>query len=172
MWRRRKQKLRRVFRGSDLATHQAFAMPQTDTLIGGRGYPRPQLVRKQWTSLNGRWDFAIDSDGVWQAPRDVTWKETIEVPFAPETPASGVNCTGFFRACWYRRQITPPRAKSGERLLLHFGAVDYRAKVWVNDWLAGSHEGGYTPFTLDVTALCAAEKIVVVVQAEDDPVEL
>jgi len=147
-------------------------MPQHDTLIAGRGYPRPQLVRKAWTSLNGAWEFAIDPDGAWQHPRQVNWSEIIEVPFAPETPASGINCTGFFRVCWYRRTITPPPLKNGERLLLHFGAVDYSATVWVNDWLAGTHEGGYTPFTIDLTSLCPADKLVIILQAEDDPVEL
>jgi beta-galactosidase/beta-glucuronidase len=147
-------------------------MPQPDTFIGGRGYPRPQLVRKEWTSLNGSWEFAIDPDGAWQQPRQVNWTEIIEVPFSPETPASGVNCTGFFRVCWYRREVTPPPMKKGDRLLLHFGAVDYRATVWVNDWLAGMHEGGYTPFTIDLTPLCPCEKLVIIVQAEDDPVEL
>src|SRR5262252_3128411 len=148
-------------------------MPHTDTALkGGRGYPRPQLVRNAWTSLNGRWDFAIDPDGVWRQPSDVEWTRMLEVPFAPETPASGINFTGFFRVCWYRREIAPPPMKPGERLLLHFGAVDYRATVWVNDWLAGTHEGGYTPFTIDITSLCNFSKLVLVVQAEDDPVEL
>src|SRR5215471_10242524 len=67
-------------------------MPHTDTALkGGRGYPRPQLVRNPWMSLNGRWDFAIDADGVWRQPSDVEWTRMIEVPFAPETPASGIN---------------------------------------------------------------------------------
>jgi beta-galactosidase/beta-glucuronidase len=148
-------------------------MSQTDAaLISGRGYPRPQLVRKDWTSLNGTWDFAMDPDGVWRQPADVEWTKTIHVPFAPETRASGINFTGFFRVCWYRRDIVPPPMKPGERLLLHFGAVDYRATIWVNDWLAGTHEGGYTPFSIDITSFCNFSKLVIVVQAEDDPVEL
>jgi beta-galactosidase/beta-glucuronidase len=147
-------------------------MPYIDTLIGGRGYPRPQLTRKQWISLNGSWEFAIDPEGLIQQPRDVRWSERIDVPFAPETQASGIHCTGFFRMCWYRREVTPPPMKKGERLLLHFGAVDYRTKVWVNDWLAATHEGGYTPFTVDITSLCSSSTLVIVVQAEDDPVEL
>jgi len=173
MPRGHKQKLRRVLAVDRiLRLINRPKMPQTDALLGGRGYPRPQLVRKNWSSLNGRWDFAIDPDGLWMHPRDVQWKETIEVPFAPETQASGVNCTGFFRACWYRRSIATPAMKHGERLLLHFGAVDYNAKVWVNDWLEGTHEGGYTPFTIDLTPLCNVSTLTVVVQAEDDPVEL
>jgi len=147
-------------------------MTQSQIQIGGRGYPRPQLVRKGWTSLNGAWDFALDPDGTWQHPSDVEWTKTIQVPFAPETRASGINHTGFFRVCWYRRVVTPPAMKPGERLLLQFGAVDYHATVWINDWLAGTHEGGYTPFTIDITSLCGVERLEIVVQAEDDPVEL
>jgi beta-galactosidase/beta-glucuronidase len=149
-------------------------MLQNDStpLLSGRGYPRPQLVRKDWISLNGAWDFAFDPDGLWQQPSEVEWTRTIQVPFAPETRTSGINYTGFFRVCWYRREISPPSMKSGERLLLHFGAVDYRASVWVNDWLAGTHKGGYTPFTIDITPFATAPRLVIVVQAEDDPVEL
>jgi len=65
-----------------------------------RGYPRPQLYRDGWQSLNGTWDFALDRDAVWSDPREVAWQTQIVVPFAPEAPASGINETGFFRACW------------------------------------------------------------------------
>jgi len=139
----------------------------------GRGYPRPQLVRDRWLSLNGAWDFAIDTDGVWTLPRHVEWSLSINVPFAPEAPASGVNDTSFFHACWYRRAITVPDCPLDGRLLLHFGAVDYCASVWVNDQLAGHHRGGYTPFSFDITPLVdRSGSIVVVVRAEDDPHDL
>ena len=72
---------------------------------GDRGYPRPQLVRAEWTSLNGPWDFALDPDCGWDEPAEVAWSGTIVVPFAPETPASGIGDTGFFPACWYRRIV-------------------------------------------------------------------
>src|SRR5919112_4216634 len=72
-----------------------LGMPQLDY---SRGYPRPQLVRDNWTSLNGRWDFAIDFDGVTDNPREVEWDQTIVVPFAPETSASGIGNTELFRA--------------------------------------------------------------------------
>lgn len=136
-------------------------------------YPRPQLVRRDWTNLNGEWDFAIDADAVWQTPSQVKWKRTIRVPFAPETPASGVHDTGFYQQIWYRRTFTPPRLRRNDRLILHFGAVDYHARVWVNGRLAAEHEGGYTPFSADITHLLGTTKSPTIeVCAADDPHDL
>ena len=89
-------------------------------------YPRPQLVRTDWTNLNGAWDFAIDAEAEWTRPDQVGWNATIEVPYTPETPASGIGDTGFYRACWYRRAIEVPASEAGARQILHFGAVDYQ----------------------------------------------
>ena len=140
---------------------------------GTRGYPRPQLVRAHWLSLDGSWDFHIDHDGRLERPRDVPWDQTIQVPFAPETRASGIGDTGFYRACWYRRSFDPPPLEPAERLLLHFGAVDHRARVWVDGAFAGDHVGGYTPFELDITDLVAQDgPTTLVVHAEDDPGDL
>lgn len=138
------------------------------------GYPRPQLVRGGWLSLNGAWDFALDPEALWRAPADVRFDRTIEVPFSPETPASGVGEAGFFRACWYRRTVPVPALEDGARLLLHFGAVDHAATIWVDGRLAGEHCGGYTPFRFDVTELVApsAAAFELVVRAEDDPQDL
>src|SRR5437870_2460130 len=108
----------------------------TDQLQLGRGYPRPQLCRTDWLSLDGEWQFAIDAAGVWSVPDEVVWHGRIRVPFAPEAPASGVHETRFFRSCWYRRSIPTPDLRDGQRLLLHFGAVDHLATVWLNDRLA------------------------------------
>ena len=72
----------------------------------GRGYPRPQLRRKTWFSLNGEWEFAVDPPGAWRVPGDVQWQGRIRVPFSPETEASGVHTPGFTGACWYRRHVT------------------------------------------------------------------
>ena len=139
----------------------------------GRGYPRPQLVRNRWLSLNGAWDFAIDADDHWSLPREVDWSSAINVPFAPEAPASGIGDTSFFRACWYRRAITLPDSQPDTRVLLHFGAVDYCASVWVNGQLAGHHRGGYTPFSFDITPLVSDTGLVeIIVRAEDDPQDL
>jgi len=139
----------------------------------GRGYPRPQLVRGDWTSLNGTWEFALDPESRWSVPGEVVWNSSILVPFSPETEASGIGDFGFYCACWYRRRVPRPELSPGERLLLHFGAVDYAATVWVNGTRAAFHEGGYTPFTIDVTdTLQDRDAIEIVVRAEDDPADL
>lgn len=138
------------------------------------GYPRPQLRREGSINLNGPWLFAIDAEGRWSSPGDVRWEATIEVPFAPETAASGIGDTSMFRACWYRRAVRVARPADGRRLLLHFGAVDYAATVWVNGHRAATHEGGYTPFSADITDLLerTGETQTIVVRAEDDPRDL
>ena len=90
----------------------------------GRGYPRPQLRRREWYSLNGDWEFAIDRDGLADHPSAVEWRSTIQVPFSPETPASGIGDTGFYRQCWYRRQVRIPPLAAGQRLCLRLAAVE------------------------------------------------
>ncbi len=75
---------------------------------GARGYPRPQLRRDTWFSLNGEWEFALDPAGVHCTPAEVEWTSRIQVPFSPETPASGIGDTSFYRTCWYRRELELP----------------------------------------------------------------
>lgn len=148
--------------GSDLAALDTFT-----------GYPRPQLRRAGWHSLDGGWDFALDPEALWRSPDQVEWKATIEVPFSPETPASGIGEDGLFRACWYRRQANIPAPAPAKRVLLHFGAVDYRATVWFNGCRVMRHEGGYTPFYCDVTDhIDPSGTQVIDVCAEDDPLDL
>ncbi|HEX5068827.1 MAG TPA: glycoside hydrolase family 2 TIM barrel-domain containing protein [Vicinamibacterales bacterium] len=130
------------------------------------------LRRDEWVSLNGTWQFAIDPDGLLEDPQAVQWNAGIQVPFAPETPASGVRDTSLFKACWYRRAVPAPNVPLDHRLLLHFGAVDYCATVWANGRLVGRHEGGYTPFTCDITGLALGGVLDVIVRAEDDPGDL
>ena len=120
------------------------------------GYPRPLMERPEWTNLNGTWDFAIDADAQWTSPTEVPWDRRIVVPFSPETKLSGIHETGFYRAVWYRREIETPDLSDGQRLIIHFGAVDYSATVWINGHIAGKHEGGYTPFRFDITDLISA----------------
>lgn len=147
------------------------------SLVGSHAYPRPQLRRQEWLSLNGMWDFATDVNGALRLPSEIQWDKKILVPFAPETPRSGVGDVGFFRACWYRQTLPLPKQSKGSRTLLHFGAVDYSATVWVNGSLAGTHEGGYTPFSFDITDLLKdtdqdLSRQEIVVRAEDDPHDL
>ena len=146
-------------------------MPDSEPLT--HEYPRPMLRRASWTSLNGVWEFALDPDQAWSTPDHVEFDQTIHVPFAPESLASGIGYSRFIPCCWYQRRIMPPPLAEGERLLLHFGAVDYGATVWVDDHFAGSHEGGYTPFSLDITDLLRADvPQVVAVRVLDDPTDL
>ncbi len=143
------------------------------SLLDSHGYPRPQLERAEWTSLNGPWDFALDPEGKWQVPGEVAWKSRIVVPFSPETPASGIGDTGFYRRCWYRRTFEAPELVDGQHLLLHFGAVDWAAAVWLNGCLVAQHEGGYTPFTADITRyLTSPGPQTLEVRADDDPADL
>lgn len=131
-------------------------------------YPRPQMRRDSYLNLNGRWEYAItDSD---EPPR--CWDGTILVPFSPESALSGVGRTlrpG--QTLWYRREVTVPQGfipRDG-RLLLHFGAVDQEAAVYLNGVLLGRHMGGYNAFTLDVTdALGPTNTLVVRVHDDTD----
>jgi len=136
------------------------------------GHPRPLLRRKEWQSLNGTWGFALDPGHRWHMPADVEWDREILVPFAPETPRSGVGYVGFCSVFWYRTSFNAAN-QPGTRLLLHFEAVDYSATVWVNGTIVGRHKGGYTPFTFEIsTCLHDSGEQEVVVRAEDDPGDL
>lgn len=140
---------------------------------GLHGYPRPQLERAEWYSLDGEWEFSLDPEAAHRLPEGTSWDSRIIVPFSPETAASGIGNTGFFRGCWYRRQFEMAPANTGERVLLHFGAVDSSARVWVNGNVVVEHEGGYTPFSADITeVLEPGGTQSIVVFAEDDPSDL
>ena len=146
-------------------------------------HPRPQLTRERWVDLCGTWDFAHDDE---DRGRDDGWYEptaearahfdrAIIVPFPPESPASGVGDAAYHPIVWYRRTFTLDASsyRPGERLLLHCGAVDYRARAWVNGQLVVTHEGGHTPFSADITAaLRPSGEQVVVIRAEDMPLDL
>jgi beta-galactosidase/beta-glucuronidase len=139
-------------------------------------YPRPQLRREHWESLDGPWRFVFDDAMAWRVPGDVgAWTHTIEVPYAPECERSGIGDQGFHRAVWYEREfdVDEDWLRDGRRIVLHFGAVDYHARVWINDIPVAEHEGGHTPFQADITfALRAQGPQRVTVWAEDDPQDL
>lgn len=113
-------------------------------------YPRPQLVRKQWLNLNGLWDYALTAR---EGTPPEAYDGSILVPFPIESALSGVQ-QGVQpdQKLWYRRRVTLPEEWSSEPILLHFGAVDWQAAVWVNGQKIGEHQGGYTPFSLDITS--------------------
>jgi Concanavalin A-like lectin/glucanases superfamily/PA14 domain/Glycosyl hydrolases family 2, sugar binding domain/Glycosyl hydrolases family 2/Glycosyl hydrolases family 2, TIM barrel domain len=112
-------------------------------------YPRPQLKRKAWESLNGTWQFAAGNEGD-APPSGRNLKERIVVPFPVESKLSGLN--RHEDRMWYRRTFTVPRSWHGDRLLLHFDAVDWQATVYVNGHQVATHQGGYDRFSADVTA--------------------
>jgi beta-galactosidase/beta-glucuronidase len=129
--------------------------------------------RDEWISLEGPWEFALDPEARWTDPREVDWTRHIEVPFAPETPRSGIGETDYFQACWYRRHLQAPPLSPDQRLLLHFGAVDFEAIVWIDGAQVARHEGGYTPFTVDITCrVRQGAALELVVRAVDDPHDL
>jgi tetratricopeptide (TPR) repeat protein len=112
-------------------------------------YPRPQMVRKNWTNLNGLWSYAITGKDVNTA---VHFDGRILVPFPIESALSGVKKSlQPDQDLWYKRTIVEPALKTGEHELLHFGAVDYQATVYVNGTEVGKHTGGYENFTFDIT---------------------
>ncbi len=112
-------------------------------------YPRPQMARASWQSLNGFWDYALTAK---DASQPAAWDGRILVPFPIESQLSGVRrAAGDSARLWYHRTFRAPRLQRGGRLLLHFGAVDWEATVFVNGRQLGVHRGGYDPFTFDVT---------------------
>ena len=118
-------------------------------------YPRPIMERADWQNLNGEWDYAIRPKG---EVEPVTFDGKILVPFAVESSLSGVQqMVGEANELWYKRTFQVPSAWKGKEILLHFGAVDWQADVFVDDVLIGSHVGGYTPFSLNVTPYLSAK---------------
>lgn len=134
-------------------------------------YPRPQMVRDAFLNLNGTWDFSFDfsNSGIDRKYQlEENFERTITVPFCPESKLSGIGFTDFIPALWYKRTFTLPEEALNGHVLLHFGAVDYRCKVWVNDVECGGHQGGYTSFAIDITEAAKAGENKVVLWAEDD----
>ena len=129
-----------------------------------REYPRPQLVRDNWTNLNGHWDYAITPR---DAPRPPKWDGKILVPFAVESKLSGVQrLLHDDQSLWYRRPLDA-KPNSDKRTILNFEACDYRTSVWINNTKVGDHTGGNTPFGFDITEALTAEGDQLVVRVED-----
>ncbi len=129
------------------------------------GYPRPQFVRDSYLNLNGPWDYAITQSD--EAP--AAYDGTILVPFSPESVLSGVNRMVTARdTLWYRRKIVMPQGFVKAHTILHFGAVDQEAAVWLNGRKVASHMGGYTAFSADVTEALLPGENELIVRVHDD----
>ena len=114
-------------------------------------YPRPIMERNDWKNLNGLWKYAITPKGT---PAPAAYQGDILVPFAVESSLSGVGkMINEKEELWYQRTFDVPSAWRGKQILLHFGAVDWKAEVWVNDVKVGEHTGGFTPFYFDITSV-------------------
>ena len=119
-------------------------------------YPRPQMMRENWLNLNGMWDYAISAK---DASKPDVYDGQILVPFAVESALSGVGRTlTADDALWYSREFTVPKQWKDQRILLNFGAVDWKTEVYVDGKLAGEHVGGYDPFSFDITDLLSKGK--------------
>ncbi|MDL2265931.1 beta-galactosidase [Parabacteroides sp. OttesenSCG-928-G07] len=119
-------------------------------------YPRPLLERSDWVNLNGEWDYAIKPRG---GVEPATYDGRILVPFAVESSLSGVQkMVGEENELWYNRTFTVPANWKGKDVVLNFGAVDWIADVFINDILIGSHQGGYTPFSFNITPYITSQK--------------
>ncbi len=145
-------------------------------MISRPEHPNPQFQRETWLNLNGEWQFAFDfgRSGIERklylggAEAEKSFDRTINVPFCPESELSGVGYRDFIPAVWYRRTVSLSKDQLLGKVLLHFGAVDYESRVYVNGTEAGRHIGGYSSFTLDVTGLAREGENEIVVYAEDD----
>lgn len=117
-------------------------------------HPFPQFRRDAWMNLNGTWEFEYDYSASGQA-RKVFEKEhlqdSIRVPFCPESELSGIGNRDFMNSIWYQRYVTIPEEWNGKRIILHFGAVDFEAVIYINGKEAGCHQGGYVSFSIDIT---------------------
>ena len=140
-------------------------------MIPRNEYPRPQLVRADWLCLNGAWDYTEDNamnGRELEFYKKESFDRTITVPFCPESVLSGIGNVDFKLSVWYRRNIEIPKEWAGKRIILHFGAVDYLATVWVNGEYVGRHKGGYTPFSFDVTDKLRESGNYITLNAYDD----
>lgn len=117
-------------------------------------YPRPQFERSSWLNLNGEWsctfDFSRSGDSR-DLKNSTGFEKKIQVPFCPESKLSGIGFTDFIEMMWYQREISIPENWAGKRILLHFGAVDYKSTIFLDGTEVGRHTGGCSPFTVDLT---------------------
>ena len=132
-------------------------------------YPRPQMARSDWKNLNGLWEYAITPK---EANIPSVYDGKILVPFAVESSLSGVQRNvGDDKVLWYRTTFTKPENWKADRLLLHFGAVDWKSDIWINNIKVGTHQGGYTPFCFDITPFMVKGKPQEIIARVWDPTD-
>ncbi|WP_077534332.1 glycoside hydrolase family 2 protein [Massiliimalia massiliensis] len=141
------------------------------TIIPRAEYPRPDFQREIWLNLNGTWNFTFDDKNCGEKERwymHGTFEREILVPFCYQSQLSGINEQELHEVVWYCRKFQIPRQMEGKRIILHFGAVDYICRVWLNGSFLGEHQGGHTPFSFEITNFLTDEKNVLTVMAQDD----
>jgi len=134
-------------------------------------YPRPQFSRELWMNLNGTWEFQIDNEKSGEAKEFYNLEHlsgSISVPFCPESKLSGVTNKDFMACVWYKRRVSLTSEQLKKRVLIHFGAVDYLAVLYVNGQKAGTHKGGYSSFFFDITELLKEGENDITLCAYDD----
>ncbi len=135
-------------------------------------HPKPQFMRKSWVNLNGEWDFQIDFSNSGTDRKIFETEEgfdrKINVPFCPESKLSGIEFKDFMQAVWYKRKFNISKEQAKGRIVLHFGAVDYCAIVYINGKKVGTHKGGYVSFFFDITELVVEGENTIIVNAQDD----
>lgn len=140
-------------------------------MIPRQEFPKPQFERENWRNLNGQWQFEFDfgssNPGEYHKPEN-SLSKVITVPFCPESSLSGIGYKDFMRTVWYKKKINISEEQLSGRVLIFFGAVDYRATLWVNGREAGTHEGGYVTFSFDITSLLVPGENDITLRADDD----
>ena len=135
-------------------------------------HPQPQAVRNAWQNLNGEWEFAETNSVTEKTDQKYLsakkMDEKIIVPFCRESELSGINRKEFIKSVWYKRSFTFPGNWSSKRVLIHFGAVDWRTRVWINGELVGIHIGGQASFKFEITKHLKTGKNTIIVNAFDD----
>lgn len=148
------------------------AMAGTPDSMPRPEYPRPQFVREDWVNLNGTWSYEFDFSRSGMDRRlfeSEGFEGSITVPFAPQSELSGVGFKDFIPEMWYHRILSVPDGWAGKRIILHFGAVDYIASIYIDGKIAGRHWGGSSSFDVDITRLVnPGQEHDLVVRVEDD----
>ncbi|MGP4041074.1 glycoside hydrolase family 2 protein [Gracilibacillus sp. D59] len=138
-------------------------------------YPRPQFYRNEWLNLNGQWDFEFDdiNEGLgkkWFDKPD--FSQQITVPFSYQSELSGIGISEFHDLVWYKKEVEIPNKWNNKRVILHFGAIDYYASIWINGQHVLDHEGGHVPFSVEITDQLLDNRAEIVVRAMDNSHQL